>query len=74
MLAVVANCATQGVKQREAGYAGQMKTMIAYGANDLDSLQDGVDSWFDSIAKPFIKDHRNLVRNAALAEIESERG
>jgi hypothetical protein len=38
MLAVVANCVSQRTQQNEAGFSGQTKTMVAYGAENLESL------------------------------------
>ena len=57
-----------------AGNAGQTETRFNYAVEDLDGLQDDVESWFKSVAKPFLNEHRNIVRELALAELQEERG
>lgn len=51
-----------------------VKTNTYYGLDNLDQAQGDVAAWYETVAKPFIDSHRDVVYRTALAEIEQEKG
>ena len=53
---------------------GETKTDVTYADVDLDGIQANIEAWYSDTASPFIADHKNMVYQAALAEMEAEHG
>ena len=64
----------QGTKTESDAYMGETKTDVTYAAVDLDGIQATIEAWYSDTASPFIADHKNMVYQAALAEMEAEHG
>jgi hypothetical protein len=61
-------------KDVSEGNAGETMTWWSYPMDDLDKTKELVDSWLGEKAGPFIKQHRNKVYKAALADTEKRMG
>jgi len=71
--AIKMNTAQTSVDTRD-GNMGQTLTAEKFTLDNLDSVQDSINGWYDVTAKPFITKHREQVYSAALAEAEKDYG
>lgn len=53
---------------------GGIKTTYDYSITTQEQADAHLDSWYASVAKPFLNEYREQVYAAALAEAEAERG
>ena len=71
--AIKMNTAQTSVDTRD-GNMNQTLTAEKFALDNLDSVQDEIEGWYDVTAKPFITKHREMVYGAALAEAEVKYG
>jgi len=64
----------QGTETQTEGNMGQTKTFKEFAIEDLDEVQTEIETWYKETANPFIKEHRKMVFEAALAEAEQKYG
>lgn len=78
VIAATIAAAATAVKQTVDQIASMHDTVLVepedYSVSNYDELNAEIANWYETIAKPFIQDHRDDVANAALHKIQSERG